>query len=727
MFKDIKNFIKSSYKPYEGDSSFLKGPTKRTIRLLKKINILLKKETKKGVLSIDTKVSSSILSHKPGYINKKNERIVGLQTDKPLKRAVKIFGGLQSSEIAASFYGYRLDKKMTEFFKKYRKTHNEGVMSVYNDDIKKLVWKGVITGLPDSYARGRLIGDYRKVAFYGVDKLVQSKKEDFNKIPFESSEENIRLREEVFEQITALEELKKMAEGYGFDISQPASNAKEAIQWTYLAYLAAIKEQDGAAMSLGRVDSFFDVYIEKDIQEGKLTEEHAQELIDDLVIKLRLVRHLRTPQYNELFAGDPTWVTCSLGGTTADGKPMITKTSYRFLQTLFNLGPSPEPNLTVLWSKGLFENFKRFAVYTSIKTSCLQYENDDIMKPYFNDDYAISCCVSAMDTGKDTQFFGARCNIAKLLLIAINGGKDEMSGELLGPQEPVMDDKVLDYNKVIIRFDKYLDWLCKNYADMMNVIHYMHDKYNYERLQMALHDTFVRRFMAFGIAGFSVLIDSLSAIKYAQVKPVKNNDGLIIDYETKGEFPKFGNDDAKVDLIAIEVVEKIEKVFKKYRCYRGATPTMSLLTITSNVVYGKKTGNTPDGRRNGEPFAPGANPMNGRDKRGALASLNSVAKIPYSRCLDGISNTFSIIPNTLGPDETKRTENLVSLLDVYFNKGGHHINVNVIDKDRLQKAMEHPEKYPNLTVRVSGYAVNFSKLSKEQQLDVISRTFHLKV
>ncbi len=722
---NVRNFIQLNYAPFEGDASFLKGATERTKKLMEKLNILFAEERAKGgVLDVDTNTVSSLTSYAPGYLDKENEIIVGLQTSAPLRRGVNPFGGMRMVKQACEAYGYKLsDKVKTEF--KYRTTHNDGVYRAYTDEMRLARKCHVITGLPDAYGRGRIIGDYRRVALYGVDELIRCKKLDKAKI----SESNldvdlIRLDEELYQQIAFLGYLKEMAASYGYDISKPAKNTREAIQWTYFAYLGAIKEQNGAAMSLGRVSTFFDIYIERDILNGVLSEEQAQELIDDFVMKLRMARHLRTPEYNELFGGDPMWITEAVGGMGEDGRTLVTKSSYRILNTLYTLGSSPEPNLTVLWSNNLPSSFKKFCAKVSIDTDSIQYENDDVMRPIYGDDYAIACCVSAMKVGKQMQFFGARCNLAKLLLIAINGGYDTTSNIHIGPKMSVIDSEKLDFNDVQERLNKYLKWLCKLYVNTMNVIHYMHDKYAYEKTQMALHDTEVERFMAFGVAGLSVITDSLSAIKYANVKPIKNEEGYIVDFNVDGDFPKFGNDDDRVDDIAKDLTEKVICELRKTPAYRNAIHTLSVLTITSNVTYGKNTGATPDGRANGQPFAPGANPMHNRETNGALASLNSVAKISYNNCRDGISNTFSITPDALGKDFDTRVDNLVGVLDGYFAKKAHHINVNVLNRETLIKAYENPEEYPNLTIRVSGYAVNFNKLSREQQKEVISRTFH---
>lgn len=723
---NVRDFIQTNYHPFEGDASFLCGPTERTSHLMVKLNHLLDLEQQfGGVLDIDTCTVSSLVNYGPGYLDKENELIVGLQTDRPLRRGVNPFGGLKMTKTACEAYGYHLSPKVEEEFQ-YRTTHNEGVFRVYTDEIKRARHCGIITGLPDAYGRGRIIGDYRRVALYGIDYLIEQKKADKERLGAEVMlQDNIRLLEELYQQINFLGKLKEMAALYGCDISEPATNAREAVQWLYFGYLGAIKEQNGAAMSLGRVSTFLDIYFERDIREGTLTEMGAQELMDDFVIKLRMARHLRTPEYNELFAGDPLWITECLGGTGEDGRTLVTKNTYRMLQTLFNLGASAEPNLTVLWSESLPENFKRFAAKVSCDTDAIQYENDDLMRDIYGDDYAIACCVSAMRVGKDMQLFGARANLAKLLLMSLNGGRDERYGMQLGPVHPPYEGDVLDYGKVMQLLDLYRPWLAKTYVSAMNMIHYMHDKYAYEKTQMALHDTEVHRFMAFGIAGMSVLADSLSAIKYAKVHVIRNEDGLITDFKTEGQFPAFGNDDDRVDQLAAEQVELFCNELKKNPAYRNAEHTLSILTITSNVVYGKKTGSTPDGRKAGEPFAPGANPMHNREENGALASLNSVAKLSYDVCRDGISNTFSIVPDALGHGDEERHGNLVSILDGYFAQKGHHINVNVLNRETLLDAMEYPERYPNLTIRVSGYAVNFNKLSKEHQQEIISRTFHM--
>jgi len=722
---NVRDFIQSNYKEYTGDESFLAPATGRTQKLMAKVQELFVLERQRGgVLSIATNTVSSLKSYKPGYIDKENEIIVGVQTDAPLKRGVNPFGGIRMARQACTAYGHDLSSKVEEEFL-YRTTHNDGVFRAYTDEMRQARKCHVITGLPDAYGRGRIIGDYRRVALYGIDHLIEEKQKDKANLALGNfNAEQTRLSEELFQQITFLGYLKEMAAMYGCDISEPAANAKEAIQWTYFAYLAAIKEQNGAAMSLGRVSTFFDIYIERDLQNGTLTEEGAQELIDDFVIKLRIARHLRTPEYNELFGGDPMWITEAVGGMGEDGRTLVTKGSYRILNTLYTLGSSPEPNLTVLWSNSLPESFKKYCAKVSCETDSIQYENDDLMRPIYGDDYAIACCVSAMKVGKQMQFFGARCNLAKLLLIAINGGYDTTSGMHIGPQMPVMDGEKLDFNAVQERYDTYIAWLSHLYVNTMNVIHYMHDKYAYEKTQMALHDTTVDRFMAFGIAGLSVVADSLSAIKYASVKPIRDENGFITDFETEGDFPKYGNDDDRVDLIAKDMTHKVITELRKTPTYRDAIHTLSVLTITSNVMYGKHTGATPDGRKAAEPFAPGANPMHNREENGALASLNSVAKISYDDCRDGISNTFSITPETLGKTEGERVNNLVAVLDGYFAKMAHHINVNVLNRETLMDAYENPEKYPNLTIRVSGYAVNFNKLSREQQREVISRTFH---
>ena len=721
---DVRDFIQRNYTPYEGDEAFLCGPTERTKKLMEKVNALLKAETDKGgVLDVDTERVSSLLTYPAGYIDRDNELIVGLQTDAPLKRGVNPFGGIRMARQACEAYGYKLsDLVETEF--SYKTTHNDAVFHVYTDEMKAVRHAGLLTGLPDAYGRGRIIGDYRRVALYGVDKLIEEKQKDKRERGMRPmDEQNIRTLEELYKQIDFLKKLKEMALLYGVDISAPAQNAREAIQWTYFAYLAAIKEQNGAAMSLGRVSTFFDIYLERDIADGVLTESGAQELVDDFVIKCRITRQLRTPEYNEMFGGDPTWTTESIGGMGLDGRTLVTKTSYRILHTLYNLGAAPEPNMTVLWSERLPEPFKKFCAQVSVDTDSVQYENDDLMRPIFGDDYGIACCVSAMKIGKQMQFFGARCNLAKLLLLTLNGGRDEKSGLQIAPEGERFTG-VLDYEKVRRAYSKYMAWLCRLYVNTLNVIHYMHDKYAYEKIQMALHDTDVERFLACGVAGLSVVTDSLSAIKYAKVTPVYGENGLIERFETEGEFPKYGNDDDRVDRLAAELVEEFSEELKKTPAYRGAKHTLSVLTITSNVAYGKKTGATPDGRKAGEPFAPGANPMHERDVCGALASLNSVAKLSYDCCRDGISNTFSIVPSALGDNAEERRENLADMLDGYFAQGAHHLNVNVFDRSKLIAAMEHPELYPSVTIRVSGYAVNFHKLSRAHQLEVIKRTYH---
>jgi len=723
---DVRNFIQLNYTPYTGDKSFLVGPTEKTKTVWEKASQLILEETKKGILDVDTKTISGINSFKPGYLDKENEVIVGFQTDAPLKRITNPFGGIRMAKQALEAYGYEIDKEMEEIFTKYRKTHNQGVFDAYTEEMRLARTTGVLTGLPDAYGRGRIIGDYRRISLYGINFLIEEKKKDLKKLKGVMLDELIRLREEVTEQIRALEEIKKMAASYEFDISEPAKNAREAAQFLYFGYLAGIKENNGAAMSLGRTSTFLDIYIERDLQNGIITEEEAQEIIDQFIIKLRMARHLRTPEYNDLFAGDPTWVTEALAGMGVDGRPLVTKTSFRYLHTLINLGTAPEPNMTVLWSQDLPENFKKYCAEMSILTDSIQYENDDIMRPIYGDDYAIACCVSAMKVGKQMQFFGARCNLAKALLLAINGGIDEKKGLKVVPNIEPITDEVLDYEKVKSNYFKVLEYIGELYVNTMNIIHFMHDKYAYEASQMALHDTNVGRLMAFGVAGLSVATDSLSAIKFAKVKPIREN-GITVDFKVEGDFPKYGNDDDRVDNIAVEIVDRFSKELKKHPTYRNAKHTLSVLTITSNVVYGKKTGSTPDGRKLGEPLAPGANPMHGRDIEGALASLNSVAKIPYCACEDGVSNTFSIIPDALGKDGQTRINNLVYIMDGYFGQGAHHLNVNVLNRETLIDAMEHPEKYPTLTIRVSGYAVNFNKLSKAQQKEVISRTFHEKM
>ena len=723
---DVRNFIQLNYTPYHGDDSFLKGATATTKKLWDEVSVLLKKEIENGgVLDLDTETVSGINEYKAGYIDEAFEKIVGVQTDAPLKRAVMPYGGIRMAENAAKSYGYEVSPKISEIFSKYRKTHNQGVFDVYTDEMRLARKSGIITGLPDAYGRGRIIGDYRRVALYGVDRLIEDKMHQKKTLEAKTmDEEVIRLREEIADQIVALKELKGLANTYGFDISKPANNAKEAIQWLYFGFLGAIKDQNGAAMSLGRTSTFLDIYIERDLKNNVITEEEAQELMDHFVMKLRLVKFLRTPEYNDLFSGDPTWVTESIGGMGLDGRTLVTKNSFRVLNTLYTLGPSPEPNLTVLWSTRLPKGFKDFCSKVSIDTSSVQYENDDLMVPYWGDDYAIACCVSAMRVGKQMQFFGARVNLAKTLLYSINGGRDEKSSAQVGPKIAPITSEYLNYDDVMERFDIMTDWLANLYVNTLNVIHYMHDKYSYEKLQMALHDRDVFRTMACGIAGLSVCADSLSAIKYAKVKPIRNEDGIAVDFEVEGDFPKYGNDDDRVDEIAVYLVENMMNKIRKNKTYRNAYHTQSVLTITSNVVYGKKTGTTPDGRKAGEPFAPGANPMHGRDNSGSLASLNSVAKLPYEHSQDGISNTFSIIPDALGKSPEDRINNLSALMDGYFAQNAHHLNVNVFDRATLLDAMDHPELYPQLTIRVSGYAVNFIKLTREQQLDVINRTFH---
>ncbi len=722
---NVRDFIQTNYKEYTGDAAFLAEATPRTAALMAKVQELFALERQRGgVLDVDTDTVSSLVNYAPGYIDKDNELIVGMQTDSPLKRGVNPFGGIRMARQACAAYGYRLSDKVEDEFR-FRTTHNSGVFRAYTDEMRLARKCHVITGLPDAYGRGRIIGDYRRLALYGVDRLIEEKQKDKAALTDAAfTQDNIRLSEELFQQITFLGYLKEMAAMYGCDISRPAANAREAVQWTYFGYLGAIKEQNGAAMSLGRVSTFLDIYIERDLANGTLTEEGAQELMDDFVIKLRIARHLRTPEYNELFGGDPMWITEVVGGVGKDGRTLVTKNSYRMLNTLYTLGSSPEPNLTVLWSQALPENFKRFCAKVSADTDSIQYENDDLMRPLHGDDYAIACCVSAMEVGKQMQFFGARCNLAKLLLIAINGGFDTTSGIHIGPQMPVMEGETLDFTAVMERYSVYIAWLSKLYVNTMNVIHYMHDKYAYEKTQMALHDTAVERLMAFGVAGLSVVTDSLSAIKFARVHPVKDELGYITAFTTEGEFPKYGNDDDRVDFLARDLAHQVITELRKTPTYRDAVHTLSVLTITSNVMYGKHTGATPDGRPAGAPLAPGANPMHNREENGALASLNSVAKIRYEDCRDGISNTFSITPEALGKTEEERVSNLVAILDGYFAQKAHHINVNVLSRQTLIDAYENPEAYPNLTIRVSGYAVNFHKLSREQQREVISRTFH---
>ena len=723
---DVRDFIQQNYTLYEGDDSFLAGPTQATKDLWAQVMDLNKQEREAGgVLDTDTSVVSTITSHGPGYLDKDKEQVVGFQTDKPFKRGLQPFGGIRMSEKSAEAYGFHVDPEVSHIFTEYRKTHNQGVFDVYTPEMRAARKSGIITGLPDAYGRGRIIGDYRRVALYGVDRLMEEKLKDYNNIGCDVMTNDIlQLREELSEQYRSLKDLKKLGEIYGFDISKPATTAKEAFQWLYLAYLAAIKEQNGAAMSLGRTSTFLDIYVERDLRNGTLTEEEAQELVDHFIMKLRLVKFMRTPEYNELFSGDPTWVTESIAGVGLDGRPLVTKNSFRYLHTLSNLGPAPEPNLTVLWSPHLTDGFKTFAAKMSIESSAIQYENDEVMRPQYGDDYAIACCVSAMRVGKQMQFFGARANLAKCLLYAINGGIDEKSKAQVGPKFQPVTSEYLDFEEVMEKYDDMMEWLAGLYVNALNCIHYMHDKYSYERIQMAVQDTYIHRTMATGIAGFSVAADSLSAIKYGKVKTVRDENGVVVDFEVEGDFPKYGNNDDRVDTLAVDLLKRFMTKVKKHPTYRNAQHTTSILTITSNVVYGKKTGNTPDGRRAGQPFAPGANPMHGRDTHGALASLSSVAKVPYSYALDGISNTFSIIPRALGKEEDVQQENLSNMLDGYSKKGGHHLNINVFNRDTLVDAMEHPENYPQLTIRVSGYAVNFIKLTREQQLDVINRTMH---
>ncbi|MBC2168563.1 formate C-acetyltransferase [Listeria booriae] len=723
---DVRDFILKNYRLYEGDDTFLAGPTDATSQLWDQVMDLTKQERENGgVLDMDTKIVSTITSHNPGYLNKDLETVVGVQTDVPFKRSLQPFGGIRMAELACEAYGYKVDEEISHIFRDWRKTHNQGVFDAYNDEMRAARKSGVITGLPDAYGRGRIIGDYRRVALYGVDRLIEDKKNDLKNTGLRTmSDDIIRLREELNEQIRALSELKQMGAQHGFDISKPAVTAQEAFQWLYFGYLAAIKEQNGAAMSLGRTSTFLDIFVERDLRNGVLTEEQAQEIVDHFIMKLRLVKFARTPDYNELFSGDPTWVTESIGGISEEGAPLVTKNSFRFLHTLNNLGPAPEPNLTVLWSTHLPSGFKKFCAKMSIKTSAIQYENDDVMRPKWGDDYGIACCVSAMRIGKQMQFFGARANLAKTLLYAINGGVDEKSKAQVGPAYQGITSEVLDYEEVMAKYDAMMEWIAELYLNTLNVIHYMHDKYSYERLEMALHDTHILRTMATGIAGLSVAADSLSAIKYAQVKPIRDENGIAVDFEIIGDYPKYGNNDDRVDEIAVNLLKSFMTKVKKHKTYRDSVHTTSVLTITSNVVYGKKTGNTPDGRRAGEPFAPGANPMHGRDTKGALASLSSVAKLPYEYGQDGISNTFSIVPKALGREDESQINNLVAMLDGYSTKMGHHLNINVFNRDTLLDAMEHPEEYPQLTIRVSGYAVNFIKLTREQQLDVIHRTMH---
>lgn len=721
----VDNFIKLNHIPYDGDESFLEGKTDKTSKVWDKCTDLLKKELERGVLDIDTAHVSGINNYEAGYIDKENEVIVGLQTDEPLKRIVNPFGGMRMVYNSLEAYGYKLDSNIDKYFNMYRKTHNQGVFDAYTEEMRAARKVGLLTGLPDAYGRGRIIGDYRRIALYGIDCLINEKKKDLKRLVGDMTEELIRLREEVTMQINALGQIREMALKYGYNISRPASNAREAVQWLYFGYLAAIKENNGAAMSLGRVDAFLNIYIERDLKDGLINEKEAQELIDQFIIKLRLARHLRTPEYDELFSGDPTWVTASIGGMDNDGNTLVNKTSYRILHTLENLDPAPEPNMTVLWSEKLPDKFKKYCAKLSIQTDSIQYENDDLMRPLYGDDYGIACCVSAMRIGKDMQFFGARCNLVKSLLYSINGGIDEMMNLKVIDGIDKNTDEILNYDSVKENYFKVLEHVAKLYSNTMNIIHFMHDKYAYEAGQMALHDTNVNRLMAYGVAGLSVTVDSLSAIKYATVKPIRNEEGIAIDFETVGDFPKYGNDDDRVDEIAKEILDKFSSELKKHKCYRDATPTLSVLTITSNVVYGQKTGATPDGRKKGAPFAPGANPMHGRDENGALASLNSVAKLDYANCCrDGISNTFSIIPTALGDTDENRIDNLINLMDGYFSQGAHHLNVNVLNREILMDAMEHPDKYPLLTIRVSGYAVRFNRLTRVQQEEVINRTFH---
>ena len=723
---NVRSFIQENYTPYEGDDKFLVPPTERTQKLWDKVLKLYEEEKKNnGVLAVDADTVSTITSHDAGYIDKALEKIVGLQTDSPLKRAIMPSGGIRIVEKSCEAANVKVSPEIEKIFHNYRRTHNDGVFTAYTPEIRAARSSHIITGLPDGYGRGRIIGDYRRIALYGIDALIEDKKNILKELEVPTIlEETVKSREETFDQISALNELKIMASKYGFDISRPASNSKEAVQWLYFGYLGATKEQNGAAMSLGRTSTFLDIYFERDLQNGTITEEKIQELMDHFVMKLRLIRFLRTPEYNELFSGDPVWVTESIGGMGIDGRTLVTKNSFRVLHTLTNLGPAPEPNLTVLWSKNLPQGFKEFATRLSIETSSIQYENDDLMREYWGDDYSIACCVSAMRTGKQMQFFGARCNLAKTLLYAINGGRDELSGKQVAYKFEPVTSEYLDYDEVMEKFDNMMDWVARVYINALNIIHYMHDKYSYEKLEMALHDKDVLRTMACGIAGLSVVADSLSAIKYAKVKAIRDDSGLVVDYQVEGDFPKYGNDDDRVDSIAVDVVKRFMNKIRKQRTYRNSIPTMSILTITSNVVYGKNTGTTPDGRQKGEPFGPGANPMHGRDTKGAVAVLNTIAKLPYSFSQDGISYTFSITPKALGKDKSDQINNLIALLDGYFIQNSHHINVNVFDRQLLMDAMEHPEKYPQLTIRVSGYAVNFTKLTKEQQLDVINRTIH---
>lgn len=722
---NVRNFIQKNYTPYAGDESFLAPTSERTQKVWDKSHALILEELRKGILDVETDAISGINNFAPGYIDQDNEVIVGLQTDAPLKRIVNLYGGMRMAESALEQYGYKLNPEIEKHFRTYRKTHNDGVFDAYPHRTRVARSVGLLTGLPDAYGRGRIVGDYRRVPLYGTDFLIEEKEKDLDSLDGAMTDERIRLREEVQMQIRALREMALMAKGYGCDITKPAETAHDAVQSLYMAYLAGVKENNGAATSLGRTATFLDIYIQRDLDNGTLDESGAQELIDQFIIKLRLVRHLRTPEYNELFGGDPTWITEALGGMGIDGRTLVTRNTFRYLHTLTNLGTAPEPNLTVLWSQNLPDAFKRYCAKMSIDTDSIQYENDDIMRPMYGDDYCIACCVSAMAVGKQMQFFGARANLAKSLLYAINGGVDEKKGLLVIPEIQKDDDEVLDYPKVLANYKKVLSYVAELYVDTINIIHFMHDKYAYESSQMALHDTLVERLAAFGVAGLSIAADSLSAIKFAKVKPVRNENGIAVDFVTEGDFPKYGNDDDRVDDIAVEIVSYFSAELKKHALYRGAIHTLSALTITSNVMYGKKTGSTPDGRKAGEPFAPGANPMHGRDESGALASLNSVAKIPYRAvCQDGVSNTFSIVPNALGKTAEERQSNLVQILDGYFVQGAHHLNVNVMNREILLDAMEHPEKYPTLTIRVSGYAVNFNRLSREQQMEVVKRTFH---
>ncbi|MEB3827767.1 formate C-acetyltransferase [Phormidium sp. CCY1219] len=725
---DVRDFIQKNYTPYEGDSAFLADATERTKTLWGKVSELMEEERKNGILDTETKIPSGIASYGAGYIDPDLEQIVGLQTDKPLKRAIMPYGGIRVVKKSLEAYGYELDPETEKIFTKYRKTHNDGVFDAYTPEIRAARHSGLVTGLPDAYGRGRIIGDYRRVALYGIDRLIVDKTHQLASLELDVMDEGIiERREEISEETRALHELKEMAASYGFDIGRPAANAKEAVQWTYFGYLGAVKEQNGAAMSLGRVSTFLDIYFDRDLKNGTLSESEVQEIIDHFVMKLRMVRFLRTPEYNQLFSGDPTWVTECIGGMGEDGRSLVTKSSFRFLNTLYTLGAAPEPNLTILWSERLPINFKRFCAKVSIDTCSTQYENDDLMRPEYGDDYGIACCVSAMKIGKQMQFFGARANLAKALLYAINGGKDETSGEQIGPPFVPVTGDYLEYDDVVEKFDRFLEWLAKLYVNTLNVIHFMHDKYAYERIELALHDRDVYRTMACGMAGLSVVADALSAIKYAKVKAIRNDRGLVVDYEIEGDYPKYGNNDDRADDIAADLVKEFMNKIRKHKTYRNSVPTQSILTITSNVVYGKKTGSTPDGRKAGEPFAPGANPMHGRDTKGAIAALASVAKLPYEHSQDGISYTFSIVPQALGKVEADKVTNLVGMLDAYFHERGHHININVLNRDTLIEAMDHPEKYPQLTIRVSGYAVNFIKLTREQQLDVINRTFHERI